>query len=159
MIGEAQVVINLDEQIREPNRAHLLGQPSPQVIQPCLRRGVQRLGGIRRQVPAAFIHRGVAVAGRGVAVAGRRLEEEVVGRIQPLRQMIGDVLGVGGQAGPLEERLPERLPAFVREEVGVTPRNGKNCTLSVAVFEEMTNRGPADAHSPGDLPLADALLR
>ena len=29
----------------------------------------------------------------------------------------------------------------------------------VAVFEEMTNRGPADAHSPGDLPLADALLR
>ena len=42
---------------------------------------------------------------------------------------------------------------------GVTPRNGKNCTLSVAVFEEMTNRGPADAHSPGDLPLADALLR
>ena len=53
-------------------------------------------------------------------------------------------------------RGPERLLSATAS--GVTPRNGKNCTLRVAVFEEMTNRGPADAHSPGDLPLADALL-
>ena len=52
VVGEAQVVIDLDEQVREPDRAHVLGQPSLQVVQPCLRRGVQRLGGIRGQVPA-----------------------------------------------------------------------------------------------------------
>ena len=59
---------------------HLLGQPSLQVAEPRLRRGVQRLGGVRGQVPAVLIH-------RGVGVGGRRLEEEVVGRVQPLRQM------------------------------------------------------------------------
>jgi hypothetical protein len=32
VIGEAQVVIDLDEQVREPDRPYLLGQPSPQVI-------------------------------------------------------------------------------------------------------------------------------
>ena len=114
VVGEAQVVIDLDEQVREPDRAHLLGQPFPQVAQPRLRRGVQRLGGVLGQVPAVLIH-------RGVGVAGRRLEEEVVGRVQPLRQMVGDVLGVGGQAGPLEEGLPERLPALLREEVVLEP--------------------------------------
>jgi hypothetical protein len=35
--------------------------------------------------------------------------------------MVADVLGIGGQAGPLEERLPERLPAFLREEVVLEP--------------------------------------
>ena len=114
VVGEAQVVIDLDEQVREADRPHLLGQPFPQVAQPRLRRGVQRLGGVRGQVPAVLIH-------RGVGVVGRRLEEEVVGRVQPLRQIVADVLGVGGQAGPLEEGLPERLPALLREEVVLEP--------------------------------------
>ena len=35
--------------------------------------------------------------------------------------MIADVLGVGGQAGPLEEGFAERLPAFLREEVVLEP--------------------------------------
>ena len=35
--------------------------------------------------------------------------------------MIGDGLGIGGQAGPLEERLAERLPALLREEVVLEP--------------------------------------
>jgi hypothetical protein len=65
-------------------------------------------------MPAVFIR-------RGVAVVGRRLEEEVMGRVQPLRQIVGDVLGVGGQAGSSEERLPERLPALLREEVVLEP--------------------------------------
>jgi hypothetical protein len=35
--------------------------------------------------------------------------------------MIGDILGIGGQAGPWEEGLPERLPALLREEVVLEP--------------------------------------
>src|SRR3954468_10651628 len=42
---------------------------------------------------------------------------------------------------------------------GVTPRNGKNCTLRVAVSEEMTHGIPADSRPLGDLPLADTLLK
>ena len=42
VVGETQVVIDLDEQVREPDRAHLLGQPLSQIAQPCLSRGVQR---------------------------------------------------------------------------------------------------------------------
>ena len=49
VIGEAEVVIDLDEQIREPDSAHLLGQPSSQVVQPGLRRRVQRFSGVRGQ--------------------------------------------------------------------------------------------------------------
>jgi hypothetical protein len=55
-----------------------------------VRRGVRRVGGIRGEVPAVFIH-------LGVAGAGRRLEEEVVGRVLPLGQMIGDALGSAGR--------------------------------------------------------------
>ena len=65
---------------------------------------------------------------------------------------------IENRPGPERER-PMIAASNIHYELGVTPRNGKNCTLSVAVFEEMTNRGPADAQSPGDLPLADALLR
>lgn len=65
-------------------------------------------------MPAAFLH-------RGVAVAGRRFEEEVVGPIQPLREMAGDVLGVSGQTGPLEKGLPKGFPALLREEVVLEP--------------------------------------
>lgn len=57
VIGEAQVVIDLDEQVRKPARARLPGQPSFQVAQPCLRRFVQRLGGVGGQAPSAFVHR------------------------------------------------------------------------------------------------------
>ena len=42
MVGETQVVIDFNEQVWETGRAHLLGQPSFQVDQPCLSRGVQR---------------------------------------------------------------------------------------------------------------------
>ena len=65
-------------------------------------------------MPAAFLH-------RGVAVAGRRFEEEVVSPIQPLREMAGDVLGVSGQTGPLEKGLPKGFPALLREEVVLEP--------------------------------------
>jgi hypothetical protein len=40
VIGEAKVVINLDEQVREPDRAHLLGQPISQLAEPHLGRGL-----------------------------------------------------------------------------------------------------------------------
>jgi len=56
---------------------------------------------------------------------------------------------------PLQRRLirdSEVLP-------GVTPRNGKNCTLRVAVFEELANGSPADADPPGNRPLAGAFLK
>ena len=54
-----------------------------------LRFAVQLLSSVGRQLPATFLH-------RGVAIAGRRLEKEVVSPIQPLREMAGDVLGVSG---------------------------------------------------------------
>jgi hypothetical protein len=52
VVGEAQIVIDLDEQVGEPDRAHLLGQPFPQLAQPRLGCGVQGLGSILGQVPA-----------------------------------------------------------------------------------------------------------
>jgi hypothetical protein len=47
---------------------------------------------------------------------------------------------------------------WYRDAYGVTPRNGQNCTLRVAVSEEMPHRSPADSGPFGDLPLAYALL-
>jgi hypothetical protein len=88
VVGEPQVVVDFDEQIGEADRPHVLGQPFPEVAEPRLRRGVQRLSGVLGQVPALPIR-------RSEAVVGRRLEEEVVGRVQPLRQGAGNVLGVG----------------------------------------------------------------
>jgi hypothetical protein len=70
--------------------------------------------------------------------------------------------------------------------LGVTPRNGQNCTLrassftldeslfsaeigplggvkldalGAAVSDELANGSPANSHPPGDLPLADTLLK
>ena len=82
-------ISDLDEQVREPDRAHLLGQPFPQLVEPRLGRVVQGLGGVCGQVPAVLIR-------PRIAVVRRRLEEEVVGRVQPLRQIVGNVLGVSG---------------------------------------------------------------
>jgi hypothetical protein len=53
----------------------------------------------------------------GVGVGGRRLEEEVVCRVQPLCRMIADVLGIAGQTGPLKVGRPKRLPSILREEI------------------------------------------
>jgi hypothetical protein len=59
----------------------------------------------------------------------------------------------------IRSKLAElRSPGFDWQEVGVTPRNGKNRTLRAAVSEEMTHRSPADPRPFGNLPLADALL-
>ena len=46
VVGEAQVVVDLDEQVWQPGRAHSLGQPSFQAVEPCLRLGVQLLGSV-----------------------------------------------------------------------------------------------------------------
>ena len=51
VVGETEVVIDLDEQVREADRPHLFGQPFPEVAEPRLHRGVQRLGGVLGQVP------------------------------------------------------------------------------------------------------------
>ena len=40
---------------------------------------------------------------------------------KPLRQIGGDPLGIGGQAGTLEEGRPERLPAPLGQEVVLEP--------------------------------------
>ncbi len=89
MVSEPQVVVDFDEQVGEADRSHVFGQPFPEVAEPRLRPGIQRLGGVLGQVPAVPIR-------RGKAVVGHPLEKEVVGRVQPLRQEAGNALGVGG---------------------------------------------------------------
>jgi len=114
VVGESEVVIDLDQQVREPDNTHVLGQPSLQVAQPCLRLGVQCLGVVGGKMPAVLIH-------SGVSVVWGRLEKKVVSCVQSFRRMIVNILGVGGQAGPLEEGLPKWLPSFLGEEVILEP--------------------------------------
>lgn len=62
------------------------------------------------------------------------------------------------------DRMREEAPWLLEENVRtwldksdkqwVPPRNGQNCTLRVAVSEEMTHGSPADPCPFGDLPLA-----
>jgi hypothetical protein len=114
VVREVQVVVDLNGQVRQPCRAHAPGQPRLQLGPPRLGLGVELLGGVRGQMPAIL-------ADRGEAVAGRRREEQVVGPIEPPLEVGGDVLGVGRQAGPAEERLAERPPLRGREEVLLEP--------------------------------------
>jgi len=72
---------------------------------------------------------------------------------ESLRDVLGQPVDTGRNVPP--ESFVSTL-LYARE--GVTPRNGQNCTLRIAVFEEVADRSPADPNPPGDLPLADTLL-
>lgn len=95
-VGKAQVVIDLDEQVRQTNGAHVRGQPVFQVVQPRLRLSIQLLGDVGGEVPAVLVH-------CGVTVARRRLEEQVVSLVQPLREVYRNVPRLDRETGTLEE--------------------------------------------------------
>ena len=72
MPGEGQVVVDLDEQVRQHDSTHVRREPGLQSVENGLARCVELLGGVRRE-PPAFL------AGDSVAVGGCRNEEAIVG--------------------------------------------------------------------------------
>ena len=75
-----------------------------------------------------------------------------------VRRQCLEKIGLFNEALPVSEAVRRLMPARSADELGVTPRNGQNCTLRFDLSEKGADRSPADANPPGDLPFADSLL-
>ena len=118
MDAEPEVVLDLDEQVGQPDRAAAGVQPAVQLGEAVRLRRVGRLGRVRLQPPPVVVERDLPVV--------RNTFQEAVERVrEPLLQALDRRAGVDGESGTRPERLADLLPLRGRQEEGLEAENVK----------------------------------
>ena len=109
--AEPEVVLDLDEQVGQPDRAAAGVQPAVQLGEAVRLRRVGLLGRVRLQPPPVVVERDLSVVGNTFQEAVERIRE-------PLLQALDRHAGVDGESGTRPERLADLLPLRGRQEEG-----------------------------------------
>jgi hypothetical protein len=112
--AESEVVLDLDEQVGQPDRAATGVQPAVQLGEAVGLRRVELLGRVRLQPPPVVVERDLPVVSNTFQEAVERVRE-------PLLQALDRRAGVDGESGPGPERIADLLPLVGRQEEGLEP--------------------------------------
>ena len=107
--AEPEVVLDLDEQVGEPDRATAGVQPAVQVDQAVRVRRGGVLGRVRLQLPPVVVE-------HDLPVVRNTLEEPVECIRQTCFQVLDRRGGIAGESGARPERVADRLPLRARQE-------------------------------------------
>ena len=109
MDAEPEVVLDLDEQVGEPDRATAGVQPAVQFDEAVRLRRVGVLGRVRLQTPPVVVE-------HDLPVVRDTLEEPVECIRQACFQLLDRVGGINGEPGARPERVADLLPLRARQE-------------------------------------------
>ena len=112
--AEPEVVLDLDEQVGEPDRAVAGIQPAVQLGEAVRLRRVGLLGRVRLEPPPVVVERDLPVVSDTFQEAVERVRE-------PLLQALDRRAGVAGESGPRPERIADLLPLRGGQEEGLEP--------------------------------------
>ena len=115
--AEPEVVLDLDEQVGQPDRAVARVQPAVQLGEAVRLRRVGLLGRVRLEPPPIVVERDLPVVSDTF--------QETVERIrQASFQLLDRRVGTDGESGPRPERVADLLP--LRGGQGRRPRTGRS---------------------------------
>ena len=112
VVAEPEVVLDLDEQVGEPDGATAGVQPAVQLGEAFRLRRVGRLGRVRLEPPPVVVERDLPVVSNTFQEAVERVRE-------PPFQALDRRTGVDGESGTRPERLADLLPLRGRQEEGL----------------------------------------
>ena len=112
--AEPEVVLDLDEQVGQADRATAGVQPAVQLGEAVRLRRVGLLGRVRLEPPPVVVERDLPVVSDTLQEAVERVRE-------PLLQALDRRAGVDGESGTRPERIADLLPLRGRQEEGLEP--------------------------------------
>ena len=142
MDAEPEVVLDLDEQVGEPDRATAGVQPAVQFDQAVRVRRVGVRGRVRLQLPPVVVE-------HDLPVVRNTLEEPVECIRQTRFQVLDSRGGIAGESGARPERVADRLPLRARQEERLEPAevlravDGEVARLDLVMHREEQRALPA----------------
>ena len=112
--AEPEVVLDLDEQVGQPDRAVARVQPAVQLGEAVRLRRVGRLGRVRLEPPPIVVERDLPVVSDTFQEAVERIR-------QASFQLLDRRVGIDGESGPRPERVADLLPLRGGQEEGLEP--------------------------------------